>query len=143
MKKFRKAQCPYCGRKVSLLSTCFLRTQGEYKCPKCGGFSNIQLDGAAILFGFLAIFISGIFFVVQYFYIKTFNWQILFFVIFPFVLFYIFSIFLVRLRKPVMQNRAPDGTQRARPIRTHQPNPENTENNNVEHTVVMDHVKTR
>ena len=143
MKKFRKAQCPYCGRKASLLSTCFLRTQGEYKCPKCGGFSNIQLDGAAILFGFLAIFLSAVFFAVQYFFIKTFNWLFLSLVVFPFVLFYLSSLFLVRLRKPVMQKRAPDGTQRARPIPPYQPEAEKKEENNVKRTIVMDHAKNR
>ena len=34
MKGFRMPVCPYCGKKVDLITTWMLRRQGEYRCPR-------------------------------------------------------------------------------------------------------------
>jgi len=136
MRKFRKAQCPYCGRKVSLISSWFLKTQGEYQCPKCGAFSNIQLDGTVAFFAVITVFLSAVIIAVQMLLIQQFNFIVLILFIIPYVLFYAFSVFLIRLQKPVSKKKPP--TQRPRPTRP--PGTYNSQND-MEHTTVMNKLK--
>ncbi len=138
MKKFRKAQCPHCGKKIGILTAWILKTQGEYKCPKCGGYSNIELDRAAYLLAALAAVLSAVFFVVHLLLIKLFSWVSLCLVVAPFILFFLLSPFLVRLRKPTVRKRTPAGQQKQRP-----PEPESVnimEQSDLEKTIVMDYV---
>jgi CXXC-20-CXXC protein len=141
MKKFRKAQCPYCGRKVSLLNSWFLKTQGEYKCPKCGGISNVKMDGAAYLFAALAVVLSGVFFTFYILFIKMFSWTFLVLVLVPFFLFYLISVFLVRLRKPVMKKKPPEGEKNPQSLRPPRQSEIKKETNNIERTIVMSCLK--
>jgi uncharacterized protein (DUF983 family) len=141
MSKFRKAQCPFCGRKVGLFSSWFLKTQGEYKCPKCGGFSNVKMDGATYLFAVLAIILSGIFFTFHFLFIKLTSWPLLGLVLLPFFLFEIFSLFLIRLRKPVMKRKPPDVGKNPQPARPPQPIERDNQTDNVDRTVDMSYFK--
>lgn len=107
MKKFRQAQCPYCGQKPGILQSWSLKKQGEYHCPQCGSYSNIELDAATYPLGVAAILISGIIYAVSMLLNKELNFYILIGVLLPYLLFYSLSVFLVRLRKPVVRKKPP------------------------------------
>lgn len=107
MKKFRKPRCPYCGKKIGLANAWALRTQGEYLCPKCGGISNIVLDPGIYLLAFAAILVSAVFFTLALLNFLTFDLWLLLLVLLPFLLFYLISVFLVRLRKPPARKGPP------------------------------------
>lgn len=100
MRKFEKPRCPYCGKKLSLPSTWIIKSQGEFLCPKCGGISNIVLDRAVYLFAFLTVLLGAFFFILSYLQIREFNVWLLLMVFIPFFLFFLLSVFLVRLKKP-------------------------------------------
>jgi CXXC-20-CXXC protein len=105
MKRFRTGKCPYCGKKISFLSTWFLKSQGEFVCPKCGEISNITIDPIVYLLAFFAIFLSTIFFACAYLNNKTLNLWIIILIVLPFFLFFLLSAFLVRFKKfPVYRN---------------------------------------
>lgn len=139
MKKFRKAQCPFCGKKVGILNTWVLKTQGEYKCPKCGSYSDIEMDSAVYLLAVFAAVLSALFFVAHLLLVKKFSILSLILVLLPFALFFILSAFLVRLRKPVIRKRPPAGQQRRR--QSPEPNGEKKNDNDMEHTIVMDNFR--
>ena len=44
MQYFGVPRCPYCKKRVNLIRTWSLKRQGEYRCPRCGGISNIFLS---------------------------------------------------------------------------------------------------
>jgi membrane protein implicated in regulation of membrane protease activity len=90
---------------VGLAKTWALKTQGEYRCPKCGGISNIVLDRLLYLFAFLAILVSAIFFAVGFIGLLSLDIWLLLLVLLPFLLFYLISVFLVRLKKPAVRKR--------------------------------------
>ncbi|MFU0832019.1 MAG: Cxxc_20_cxxc protein [Oscillospiraceae bacterium] len=106
MKKFRKPRCPHCGYKIGLIKTWALKTQGEYLCPKCGRVSNIVLDRLVYLFAFLAILVSAIFFTLGFIEILPLDVWLLLLILLPFLLFYLSSVFLVRLKKPAVRRKA-------------------------------------
>jgi NAD-dependent protein deacetylases, SIR2 family len=108
MQIFKLAQCPYCGRKIGLLKCWILKTQGEYRCPKCGGYSNIVLHPALVFFGMISVLISAAVFLVQILLIREFSLTVLFLVFLPFLLFFLSSPFLVRFKKPVTHRRPPE-----------------------------------
>lgn len=104
MSKFHLPRCPYCGKKVNPFLSWYLRFQGEYRCAKCGGVSNVALALFAVylaaqqalgLWGILLVFI-------------------------PFILFLALSILLIRLKKPgkpapragAKNGRPPQGSRR-------------------------------
>lgn len=140
MKLFRKAECPYCGRKIGLLSAWLLKTQGEFQCPKCGGYSNITVDGISVLFALLAVFFSCAIFIIHLLFIKTFSIPVCCLLFLPFFLFFLSSVFLVRLRKPVAKRKPPDDVQQYRPRRT-APGERPPVRTGNEHTIVMNCVR--
>lgn len=106
--KWRRTECPYCGKKVGLLRCWILKSQGEYRCPQCGGYSNIVLSPAILIIAALAILISGGLYAAQLLFIRSFSWQILVLVFLPFLLFYLLSVFMVGLRKPAVRKKQPE-----------------------------------
>ena len=140
MKKFRKAQCPHCGKKIGVLNAWVLKTQGEYKCPKCGGYSNIQLDSAVYLLAVIAAVLSAIFFIIHFLLIQRFSWISLCLVVFPFLLFFLLSPFLVRLRKPTVRRKEPTEQQKPQPP-AQEAAVKITEKNDMDKTIVMDYFK--
>ena len=109
MKKFGKTECPYCGRKVGLISAWLLKTQGEYRCPQCGGICNIVMSGGIYGLGAAAILLSVVFFLVHLLLIRLFSWLSLALVCSPFVLFFLLSPLFVRLQTPPVRRRSPNG----------------------------------
>ena len=136
MKKFRQARCPYCGKKVSLLSSWAIKTQGEYKCPKCDGISNIELDSAIQIFAILAVIVSGLIYIINMLAVKNISLFSILIISLPYLIFYLQSIFLVRLRKPVIRKKPPVG-QKA-PVRAQRADNGIREHSNMKHTLIME-----
>jgi uncharacterized protein (DUF983 family) len=107
MKKFRKPRCPHCGEKIGLVNAWALKTRGEYLCSKCGGVSNVVLDRLLYLLAFLTILVSGIFFALGMIGLLSLDIWLILLVLLPFLLFYLMSVFLVRLKKPAVRKRQP------------------------------------
>ena len=59
MQYFGIPTCPYCKKHVNLVRTWRLKREGEYKCPRCGGISNIYLSPLVYVFAVLAIPATG------------------------------------------------------------------------------------
>lgn len=141
MRKLRQAKCPYCGKKVGLFRSWAIKTQGEYKCPKCGGYSNIELDPATYLFAVLAVVLSGLIYLVYMLIQRSVGILTICLIISPYFIFYILSVFLVRLRKPVIRKKQPAGQKP--PVR---PGSQGVdvrirENSDIEHTIIAESFK--
>jgi DNA-directed RNA polymerase subunit RPC12/RpoP len=134
MKKLRQANCPYCGEKVGFLRSWVIKTQGEYQCPKCGGYSNIELDPAAYLFAVLAVVLSGLIYLADMIIQKGVGLFVIALILLPFLMFYLLSVFLIRLRKLAVRKKQPVG--RKAPESTGRQN--NSKNSNIEHTIIAE-----
>lgn len=111
MKQFGLPQCPYCGKKINPFYAWYLRTQGEYICPACGGVSNIGITGAAKISGALVVVIDLVIFgiaMLDQSHEPPFGYLIA--MAAPFLLFTILSAFMVRLKKPVLRRKEPPQT---------------------------------
>ena len=114
MKRFGLPQCPYCEKKVNPLYAWYLRTQGEYICPKCGGVSNIVLDPLVKVIGVAAILLGVVFFIVAMVdQTDAIPVKYALLIAAPFVLFSIVSAFFVHLKRPVLRKREPARPQGA------------------------------
>lgn len=120
MSKFHLPRCPYCGKKVNPFLSWYLRFQGEYRCAKCGGVSNVALDSAAYIVAGAAVLAALALFAVYLAAQQALGlWGILL-VFIPFILFLALSIFLIRLKKPgkpapragAKNGRPPQGSRR-------------------------------
>lgn len=103
MKGFRMPVCPYCGKKVDLITTWMLRRQGEYRCPRCRGVSTIFLDMKASFFAVAAVITALLIFLIIRVIMQRITLWTIFWILIPFILFYILSLFFVRLKRPVVR----------------------------------------
>lgn len=120
MKKFRKARCPHCGDQLKIIQIWNIKTQGEYQCPKCGGFSNIELDFALFHISISAIIISGLLYAGCIFFKIPLSIPIILIIMLPYFIFYLLSVFLVRLRKPTVRKKPPQGYRGKNPYNNQQ-----------------------
>lgn len=51
-------KCPYCGKRISYVSTFASRRKGEYVCERCGKESKVVINKSAIMIFALAVVIS-------------------------------------------------------------------------------------
>ncbi len=103
MKYFGVPTCPYCKKRVNLIRTWSLKRQGEYKCPRCGGISNIFLSPLIYVFALLAVFAGGALYFFHKFILNDITLSIVIQVIVPFAVFFLLSLFMVYLAKPVIK----------------------------------------
>lgn len=103
MQYFGVPKCPYCKKRVNLIRTWSLKRQGEYRCPRCGGISNIFLSPLIYVFALLAIFSGGAVYFFHKFILDDIGLTTSFQVILPFALFFLLSLFMVYLAKPVIK----------------------------------------
>lgn len=103
MQYFGVPRCPYCKKRVNLIRTWSLKRQGEYQCPRCGGISNIYLSPLIYVFALLAVFSAGAVYFFHKFILNDVDLTTCFQVILPFVVFFLLSLFLVYLAKPVIK----------------------------------------
>lgn len=103
MQYFGVPRCPYCKKRVNLIRTWSLKRQGEYQCPRCGGISNIFLSPLIYVLALLAVFSGGAVYFFHKFVLDDVDLGTCFQVILPFALFFLVSLFLVYLEKPVIR----------------------------------------
>lgn len=103
MQYFGVPRCPYCKKRVNLIRTWSLKRQGEYQCPRCGGISNIFLSPLIYVLALLAVFSGGAVYFFHKFVLDDVDLGTCFQVILPFALFFLVSLFLVYLEKPVIK----------------------------------------
>lgn len=103
MQYFGVPRCPYCKKRVNLIRTWSLKRQGEYQCPRCGGISNIFLSPLVYVLALLAVFAGGAVYFFHKFVLDDVDLGTCFQVILPFALFFLVSLFLVYLEKPVIR----------------------------------------
>ena len=103
MKSFKRPECPYCGKKVDFITAWMLRRRGEYLCSRCRGVSNVKMDMKTPYFAAGAILTTLILYFIIYFLFNSQSLAGLWWVLLPIFLFYIASLFLVRLQKPIIK----------------------------------------
>lgn len=103
MRYFGVPKCPYCKKRVNLIRTWSLKKQGEYQCPRCNGISNIYLSPLIYVLGLLAIFTSGVLYFFHKFVLDDVTLETALYVFLPFAAFFLFSLFMVYLEKPVIK----------------------------------------
>ena len=107
MKYFGVASCPYCKKRVNLLRTWSLKRQGEYQCPRCSGISNIFLSPLIYVFALLAVFSGGAVYFFHKFILDDISLSTVTQVLIPFAVFFLLSLFMVHLEKPVIKKMTP------------------------------------
>ncbi len=90
---------------MNFMVTWLIRREGEFRCPRCGGISNIILDAKLSILGVVAVFTTLILFFV-YRYVKNDERpEMLLWLLLPIVLFYLLSFFMIRLRRNTRKRR--------------------------------------
>lgn len=105
MRYFGNPRCPYCNKKVNLIRRWSLCREGEYKCPRCQGISNIFLSPLLQVTAVLAIFVSGVIYFFHRFIVNDVKPRTLLDIVLPFGVFYVLSLFMVYLEKPVLKKK--------------------------------------
>lgn len=103
MRYFGVPTCPYCKKRVNLIRTWSLKRQGEYLCPRCGGASNIYLSPLIYVLALLAVFSSGVLYFFHKYVLDDITLETGIYVFLPFAGFFLFSLFMVYLEKPVIK----------------------------------------
>lgn len=98
--------CPYCRKRVNIIRTWSLKRQGEYQCPRCGGISNIYLSPLIYVLALLAIFAGGSVYFFHKFVLDDISLETALHVFIPFAAFFLLSLFMVYLEKPVIKKVA-------------------------------------
>jgi len=106
MKYIGVPRCPYCKKRVSIIRTWRLKREGEYRCPRCSGISNIFLSPLIYVFALVAIFAGGALYFFHKFILDDIEPLTALEVFIPFAVFFFLSLFLVYLEKPVMKKVA-------------------------------------
>ena len=103
MQYFGVPRCPYCKKRVNLIRTWSLKRQGEYQCPRCGGISNVFLSPLIYVLALLAVFSSGAIYFFHKFVLDVVDLTTCLQVAIPFAAFFLLSLFMVYLAKPVIK----------------------------------------
>lgn len=103
MKYFGVPRCPYCKKRVGFLRTWKLKREGEYRCPRCSGISNIYLSPLIYVFALIAVFAGGMLYFFHKFILDDIEPTTAVEVFLPFAIFFLVSLFLVYLEKPALK----------------------------------------
>lgn len=103
MQYFGVPTCPYCKKRVNLIRTWKLKREGEYRCPRCGGISNIFLSPLVYVFSVIAICAGVCIYFFHKFVLDDITLFTCLYIFIPFILFFILSLFTVYLKKPVIK----------------------------------------
>lgn len=106
MKYIGVPRCPYCNKRVGFIRTWRLKREGEYKCPRCSGISNIYLSPLIYVLAVLAVFASGMLYFFHKFILSDMELTTAIEVAVPFALFFLLSLFMVYLEKPQLKKVA-------------------------------------
>ena len=105
MKLFQLPSCPYCNKKMNIIASWAIRREGEFRCPRCRGVSNIMLDIKLAFIAVASVLLSALLFVILRFVCEKESLGTLILCLLPILIFYILSVFFVRLKKPVMKKK--------------------------------------
>ena len=103
MRYFGIPTCPYCKKRVNLIRAWSLKRQGEYRCPRCGGIANIYLSPLVFVFALIAVFAGVAIYFFHKFILDDIALDTCLQVLVPFALFFLLSLFMVYLEKPVIK----------------------------------------
>ena len=103
MQYFGIPTCPYCKKRVNLVRTWRLKREGEYKCPRCGGISNVYLSPLVYVFSVLAICAGVCIYFFHKFVLDDIQLWTCLYIFIPFGLFFILSLFTVYQKRPVIK----------------------------------------
>lgn len=117
MRYFGVPTCPYCKKRVNLIRTWSLKRQGEYQCPRCAGISNIYLSPLIYVLALLAVSASGVIYFFHKFILDDIELKTALYVFIPFAIFFLFSLFMVYLEKPVIKKVSKSEYGKKRPGR--------------------------
>lgn len=117
MRYFGIPTCPYCKKRVNIVRTWSLKKQGEYRCPRCSGISNIYLSPLVYVLGLFALFAGGSIYFFHKFVLDDIELKTALHVFVPFAVFFLFSLFMVYLEKPVIKKVSKEEYQKKRRIR--------------------------
>ena len=112
MNSFHNPRCPYCGKKLGYFNAWAIKTQGEYRCKKCGGFSDVMLAQGIYVLSLIMTAVGAVFFLLAFLKITELNVFSVLMVVLPFALFFLLSVFFVRLRKIEGGGAPPQGARR-------------------------------
>ncbi len=99
--------CPHCQKRVNWFRAWALKTQGEYRCNKCGACSNVALDKLIYPLAIVAAGAGAVFFILFVALVREFSFTALLLIAVPFLLFFLISPFFVRLRPVQSGNPRP------------------------------------
>lgn len=119
MVKFGLPKCPCCGRRLNWFRAWAVKTHGEFRCGRCGTCSNVVLNRLLYILAFVTAGVSAVLFLVLVAFVREFDFLALFWIVLPFLLFFLASPFFVQLRPPAPK-RQPSEFRR-RPANTDRP----------------------
>lgn len=90
-------KCPYCNKKISFVGAYFLKSKGEYCCEKCKCISNVVINRAIYAPASITCVLSLLILVLYSFFGDSGNFIGVILVLLPFLLFYCFVPFFVKL----------------------------------------------
>lgn len=117
MQYFGVPTCPYCKKRVNLIRTWRLKREGEYKCPRCGGISNIYLSPLVYVFSVLAICAGVCIYFFHKYVLDDIELFTCLYVFVPFAIFFLLSLFTVYLKKPVIKSVQRPSEKKKQPVR--------------------------
>ena len=103
MKYFGIPKCPYCKKRINLIRVWRLKKHGEYICPRCKGISNIFHSPLIYALALLSCAAGFLVYFFEKYITDSVDFSTVFKVFIPFVLFYVLSLFMVYLEKPVIR----------------------------------------
>lgn len=112
MNSFHNPRCPYCGKKLGYFNAWVVKSQGEYRCKKCGGFSDVVLAQGIYVLSLIVTAAGALCFILAFLNITELNIFSVLMVVLPFILFFLLSVFFVRLRKIEGGATPPQGARR-------------------------------
>ena len=98
IKKKELPCCPYCGKPIRYIIAWAVQNQGEYRCDGCHRDSNIRFSKPDYLFSWICELAALLITIVFFIFVKEFAMLVLFFVLLPFLFFYVMIPFRMELR---------------------------------------------
>lgn len=111
MKYLGIPKCPYCKKRINIIRVWRLKKRGEYICPRCKGISNIFHSPFIYALALLCCASGFLIYFFEKYITNTVDLTTVLKVLIPFVVFYLLSLFMVYLEKPVIKKvfRREDG----------------------------------
>lgn len=104
-------RCPHCKKGINVFRIWGLKKDGEYLCPNCKQISNIYHSPLIYIAAFIAIVSSFFIYYFSKIIFENVGLKTVLYVFIPYMGFYILSLFLIYLKKPIVRkiNKTTDG----------------------------------